>query len=179
MKIYTRQGDHGDTALYGGRRVSKSSPRIDVYGTVDELNSVLGITLTCQPSPLGSEILASLQHQLFILGGDLATPADSKQGIDRIGATHTATLEGWIDRIEDILPPLTRFILPGGSACASHLHLARTVCRRAERSAILCMREDPLNESAIVYLNRLSDLLFMLARHENQHAGVEDTPWIP
>ncbi len=179
MKIYTKQGDSGETSLFGGKRVLKSSPRIEVYGTVDELNSIIGITVAAEPSPRGLEILNELQNQLFFLGADLATPTDSKQQVARIKASHAHKLEEWIDELDAINPPLRQFILPGGTRAAASLHLARTICRRAERAAIECMSLDPINEDAIVYLNRLSDLLFVMARYENTAANHPETPWNP
>lgn len=179
MKIYTKQGDKGETSLFGGKRVLKSSPRIEVYGTVDELNSTLGVAIAAGPSPRGHEILNELQNQLFFLGADLATPADSKQQVARVEESHAQKLEEWIDELEAQNPPLRHFILPGGTASAASLHLARTICRRAERAAIDCMTIDAINDHAIVYLNRLSDLLFVMARYENTYAKHPETQWNP
>jgi cob(I)alamin adenosyltransferase len=179
MKIYTKQGDKGETSLFGGKRVLKSSPRIEVYGTVDELNSTLGVAIAAGPSPRGLEILQELQNQLFFLGADLATPPDSKQQVARIEESHSHKLESWIDELDALNPPLRHFILPGGTAAAATLHLARTICRRAERAAIECQNLDPVNTMAIVYLNRLSDLLFVMARYENTAANHSETQWNP
>jgi cob(I)alamin adenosyltransferase len=179
MNIYTRKGDSGNTSLYGGERVSKHSDRIEAYGTVDELNSILGIALTQEPANRTKEILVRLQQELFILGADLATPAGSKTRIDRIQHKDIKHLESFIDELEDYLPPLKNFILPGGSRCGATLHLARTVCRRAERAAVTCTKTEnhQISTESIIYLNRFSDLLFVLARYENHQSGAEETPW--
>ncbi|MEX1062196.1 MAG: cob(I)yrinic acid a,c-diamide adenosyltransferase [Balneolaceae bacterium] len=181
MKIYTKKGDTGETSLFGGRRVKKNSPRIEAYGTVDELNSILGVALSQSPSRQVEQILHDLQHQLFVLGADLATPLSAKTRIDRIGPAGTDMLESTIDELEEGLPDLNNFILPGGSSCGSTLHLARTVCRRAERAAVACSGSDQdsdrISDESIVYLNRLSDLLFVLARFENLQANQNETPW--
>lgn len=179
MKIYTRKGDSGETSLYGGKRVSKNSDRIEAYGTVDELNSILGIALTKEPADRTNEILVRLQQELFILGADLATPAGSKTRIDRIQHKDIEQLESIIDELEDYLPSLKHFILPGGSECGATLHLARTVCRRAERAAVACAESEnnQVSTESIIYLNRFSDLLFVLARYENHQSGAEETPW--
>lgn len=177
MKIYTKKGDHGYTSLYGGAKVFKHNARIHAYGTVDELNSVLGVALTHPLSGEGEKILNTLQHQLFILGADLATPQTKKTKTERIGNTEIGMLEKSIDELEEHLPPLTQFILPGGSAAGAALHMARTICRRAERETVALKQEEPVSEEAVIYLNRLSDLLFVLARYENQNAGAKETPW--
>ena len=180
MKIYTKQGDAGLTALFDGRRVSKDHLRIETYGTVDELNSVLGVAIAgCGHEALRG-LLIQLQHQLFVLGGDLATPADSKNAgkIQRITAEHVTFLEKQIDAATEQLPALRRFILPGGGATASQLHIARTVCRRAERRLVtLAGSGENVGGVAIIYVNRVSDLLFTLARLANRLDGVQDTEW--
>jgi cob(I)alamin adenosyltransferase len=178
MKIYTKTGDDGTTGLYGGGRVSKASARIECYGTVDELNSVLGMTLSRDCSPECRRYLTTIQHTLFVLGADLATPNDSKASVDRIEEHNATQLEQWIDELDARLEPLKNFILPGGTESASTLHVARTVCRRAERLCVGAHEVEDLGDAVVHYLNRLSDFLFMLARWENQAAGLEDTPWI-
>lgn len=179
MKIYTKKGDTGKTALFGGKKVSKNSLRIEAYGTVDELNSMLGLILAQQPSDRVQQILIELQQQLFILGADLATPSTTKTRINRMDEPHVDGLESIIDELDEYLPALRNFILPGGSNCGALLHMARTVCRRAERAVVACMESDPVNNHSIRYLNRLSDLLFVLARYENHRAGQSETEWKP
>lgn len=177
MKIYTKTGDDGTTGLFGGGRVSKASARIECYGTVDELNSVIGLALAHGVSPDGSQFLGTAQNTLFVLGADLATPRGSKAQVERVAEHHVEELEGWIDHLDAKLPPLKTFILPGGTPAASALHVARTVCRRAERLCVAASAETDLGPMAVQYLNRLSDFLFTLARWENSHAGMPDTPW--
>lgn len=179
MKIYTKKGDSGETSLFGGQRVSKSSKRIEAYGTVDELNSVLGVSLAHGVNDRSKELLNKIQIQLFVLGSDLATPPSKKVKIDRIGTAEIEFLEHAIDELEESLEPLISFILPGGSAAGATLHIGRTVCRRAERIAVDCAQNDEISESAIKYLNRLSDFLFVLARFENKKSGNEETKWLP
>lgn len=179
MKIYTKRGDKGYTSLFGGSQVEKNNLRIHAYGTVDELNSVIGLSLTHPVSEKGGEILSEIQKQLFVLGADLATPLSRKTKVQRIGTAEIEELESWIDTIDGSLPALTSFILPGGSKPGAYLHLARTVCRRAERHTVELKWEEAISEETIVYLNRLSDLLFVLARYENQQAGMGETKWIP
>lgn len=179
MKIYTKKGDKGETSLFGGKRVLKSTVRIEAYGTVDELNSVIGLALSYPLSDVGKKILQEIQEHLFILGADLATPASSKTRIERIEESQVAYLENAIDRLEEELPPLKNFILPGGSQPGATLHLARTVCRRAERATVRCGKQEEITEFTIQYLNRLSDLLFVCARFENRNAGVKETTWKP
>jgi cob(I)alamin adenosyltransferase len=179
MKIYTKTGDRGDTGLFGGPRVSKDSLRIEAFGTVDELNSVLGVART---EPLPSEIdslVERIQNELFSLGAELATPNPAAHGTSLVGPPQVATLEHAIDHFEATLAPLQQFILPGGSKGAAQLHLARTVCRRAERRLVTLARDsaEPIGADLIVYLNRLSDLLFVLARAVNAAAGQPDIPW--
>ncbi|MEX2435158.1 MAG: cob(I)yrinic acid a,c-diamide adenosyltransferase [Balneolaceae bacterium] len=178
MKIYTKKGDKGTTSLYGGEKVEKNSQRINTYGTVDELNSVLGLILTYPLSSRGVELLHEIQHQLFVLGADLATPQTKKVKIERIGKDEIQKLEDWIDELQENLPPLTSFILPGGIPAGATLHLARTICRRAERETVSLKKAETVSDEAIIYLNRLSDLLFVLARFENHEAGEKETPWV-
>jgi cob(I)alamin adenosyltransferase len=187
MKIYTKTGDDGSTGLFGGQRVSKSSARVDAYGTVDELNSVLGLAraaLSNTPAADLDPLLCDIQSALFTLGADLATPlpppdAKDRALIDRIQATDVATLEAAIDAHDATLPPLRAFILPGGSHPAAWLHLARTTCRRAERLCVSLSASEDLGPFIVQYLNRLSDLLFVLARAANHLLSVPDVPWQP
>ena len=183
MKIYTRTGDTGTTALFGGDRVGKNHPRIEAYGTVDETNAYLGLAqslLEDQPGALRLEpLLARLQDDLFILGADLATPSESRAVVPRIDQAHITRLEEAIDAFEADLPPLKHFILPGGTPVAGVLHVARTVCRRAERLTVAASAEEAISLAAAIYLNRLSDLLFVLARWVNRQAGIEEAAWKP
>lgn len=179
MKIYTKKGDRGETSLFGGQRVSKSAKRIDAYGTVDELNSILGMAVAYGLSDKGEQLADKVQDQLFKLGADLATPLSKATRIDRIGTEEVEFLEEAIDEMEEVLEPLKNFILPGGNQAAATLHFARTVCRRAERITVECSQEEELSEAAIIYLNRLSDFLFVWGRYENHQAGTEERTWIP
>ncbi len=180
MKIYTKTGDAGETSLFGGQRVPKDALRIDAYGTVDELNSLLGAVRSMKPHPEIDAILQRLQDDLFVLGADLATPAGKSSGkIPRIESAHSENLEKIIDSLESHLQPLTRFILPGGSPVGAFLQVARTVCRRAERLVVRLSREEKIASPPLVYLNRLSDLLFVLSRYANDLDGVKETPWVP
>jgi cob(I)alamin adenosyltransferase len=180
LKIYTKTGDDGETGLWGGLRVSKDAARVQAYGTVDECNAAIGVArvaLSAMPvlDDL-AELLAGIQHQLFVVGADLATPG-AAASIPRIGPDEIAFLEQTIDALETDLEPLKQFILPGGTLAAAQLHLARTVCRRAERSVVALAREEPIGQYVGAYLNRLSDCLFVLARAANARAGVPDVPW--
>lgn len=177
MKIYTRRGDSGETSLFGGSRVMKTDERIEAYGTVDELNSILGLALSHQPSEIISDILKHLQDELFVLGADLATPLEKKEKIARIGEQHILSLEKTIDELDSKLEPMRYFIHPGGTPSASTIHIARTVCRRAERASIHCIQTINISPVAISYLNRLSDLLFVMARFENMKAGISEDKW--
>lgn len=179
MKIYTRAGDTGQTGLYGGGRVRKDNPRIAAYGTVDELNAFVGLARTEGPPTSIDDVLARLQNELFDLGAELATRDPQAKGTAVINETRIAVLEGLIDRFEEQLAPLKEFILPGGSKVAAHLHIARTVCRRAEREVVYLasLPDEKVSNSVIAYLNRVSDLLFVLARAANAAAGVSDVPW--
>ena len=180
MKIYTKTGDDGTTGLFGGARVKKASARVEAYGTVDELNATIGLARATHLDPFAEGVLAQTQVDLFTLGAELAcVPGkEEKLAMTLIDADDAARLERAIDDAEKELPPLKTFVLPGGSAQASALHLARTVCRRAER-CVLSMDDTPARSDVVIYLNRLSDLLFTLARHANLKAGVEDVPWAP
>jgi cob(I)alamin adenosyltransferase len=181
MKIYTRTGDAGDTGLFGGQRVAKTHPRVEAYGVVDELNACLGLAVAwCDDADLAARLL-HIQARLFDLGSDLATPPESKAGawVGRTQPEWAATLEADIDAMERELAPLTSFILPGGTRTAALLHLGRTVCRRAERRVVGARDAgEDLSEAVSVYLNRLSDWLFVAARLANARAGVPDLPWV-
>jgi cob(I)alamin adenosyltransferase len=178
MKIYTKTGDDGTTSLFSGGRVPKHHLRVESYGTVDELNSVLGLARAHQPSARTDADLARIQHQLFNLGADLATPLDAKSShIVRMDAETVAWLESSIDRMTAELPALSYFILPGGSVAGATLHVARTVCRRAERLVTALQEDEDVGEQVLPYLNRLSDYLFTLARWENQQAGQNEEKW--
>ncbi len=183
MKIYTRTGDKGTTSLFGGARVPKHHLRIDAYGTVDELNAVVGLVRShLRGLPVFLELddqLDMIQHDLFVLGADLATPLDAKPFVPRIEEALVERLEGWIDRYEADLPELKHFILPGGSIVGSSLHLVRTVARRAERLTVHAAETLALNPGVVKYLNRLSDLAFVLSRWVNLQEGVAETRWIP
>ncbi|MDB5037221.1 MAG: ATP/cobalamin adenosyltransferase [Bacteriovoracaceae bacterium] len=177
MKIYTKTGDDGTTGLFSGKRVSKSSSYIEAYGNVDELNSWIGYCLSgCKDKEFQKDLLL-IQHDLHTVCADLATPIDSNGKISRVGPNRATHLEKLIDKFEIELSPLTRFILAGGTALSSQLHIARTVCRRAERSVYRHSEQEKVNHEVIVYLNRLSDLLFVMARVANHRAGVQDVFW--
>jgi cob(I)alamin adenosyltransferase len=180
MKIYTRTGDDGTTGLFGGGRVKKASLRVEAYGTVDELNAALGVARATRLDPSIDAVLAEVQADLFALGAELAcVPGkEEKLGMPLLSSAEGTRLERAIDAAEEGLPPLTSFVLPGGTPQAAALHHARTVCRRAER-AVLAIEEAPSRAEVVVYLNRLSDLLFVLARRANHLAGVADVPWAP
>lgn len=185
-KVYTRTGDQGTSQLVGGESRRKDDPRIEAYGTVDELNAVLGVVRATAEGELLpearaelDEILGAVQDDLFNVGTDLATPTASRwEGMYRVGDADVARLEGWIDRVNERLPPLTEFVLPGGGPAGAFLHQARTVCRRAERRVVPVLAEQPdLQDGALRYLNRLSDLLFVLARWAAVAAGRSETMW--
>ena len=181
MKIYTKTGDHGETGLFGGARVSKASARVEAYGTVDELNAAIGVARAAGLPPDVDAVLASVQASLFTLGAELATVSgkEASLGIALLGPEDVSALERAIDASEAVLEPLRNFVLPAGSPAASALHLARTVCRRAERAVVGLPTEDEAREEIVVYLNRLSDLLFSFARQANQRAGFADVAWTP
>lgn len=182
-KIYTRTGDRGETGLFGGGRAPKDHLRVDAYGQVDELNAALGLALALEPRTFCRELLESVQRELFTIGAELATPDPEKLAKalrgPPVGPEQVAALEQAIDRYEPQLPPLKRFVLPGGVPKAAALHLARTVCRRAERAVVKLQHEHETGgfSSVVPYLNRLSDLLFVLARVANHSAGVPEIPW--
>jgi cob(I)alamin adenosyltransferase len=184
VRIYTRTGDTGQTGLFGGQRVSKFDPRIVATGDLDEFNASLGIArAVCTDSEFDA-LLASIQSELFSAGADIATPMDDSGShgaatVTRMTAAPASHLERVIDQLEEEIPPLMRFILPGGTALAAQLHFSRTVCRRAERSLVALMQQQPANPEVLIYLNRLSDLLFVMARCANARAGKLDVPWEP
>jgi cob(I)alamin adenosyltransferase len=184
-RIYTRTGDDGTTGLVDGSRLPKDDVRLVAIGDVDELNSALGLAIAAMPAGMGdadhAPLLRSIQNDLFDLGADLATPGEDfapSEMVLRIVPFQVTRLEHAIDGLNASLPPLTSFILPGGSAAAAHVHLARAICRRAERAMVAAARTHALNPAALTYLNRLSDLLFVLARAINA-SGAGDILWVP
>lgn len=179
MKIYTKTGDAGDTGLFGGARVSKASLRVDAYGDVDELNSMLGVARSGVQAETLLEELTRIQGELFCVGAELASNPDKplQGGLPMVEDSHIAQLERCIDRLEEDLPALTSFVLPGGAPSAAALHAARTVCRRAERKVVALAAEAAVRAQVLRYVNRLSDLLFVMARSENRACGVDDVPW--
>jgi len=179
VKIYTRTGDSGDTGLFDGTRVSKADRRVAAYGDVDELNAWLGLVVSGTDDAVLRERLLQIQRDLFALGSRLADPARRIAGrVTKVGisADHVARLEGWIDELDAGLPPLRRFILAGGAETGAALHVARTICRRAERTMVE-LGEDAFEIELLQYVNRLSDLLFTMARAANHRAGVPETEW--
>lgn len=181
MPIYTRTGDQGTTSLVGGERVSKDDPRVAAYGSVDEANSFLGLARSLLPETLEEldALLSAIQHTLFELGADLATlpGSQAERYVRRIEPDDVTELEAAIDRLEAELPALRYFVLPSGTSAAAAIHVARAVVRRAEREAVAASKSAEVNPEAIRYLNRLSDLLFVLARTVNRAMGVEETRW--
>jgi cob(I)alamin adenosyltransferase len=181
VKVYTRRGDGGETDLFGGARVDKDALRVEAYGAVDELNATLGPAAAASPHADVVELVQTIQSALFDLGAYLATPDAArreKSGVPLPGAGEIAELEARIDAFEQELEPLRRFVLPGGTPAAAAFHVARTVCRRAERRVVSLARAEEIDAVAVGYLNRLSDLLFVIARLENRRAGVPDVPWV-
>ncbi len=181
MKIYTKTGDDGTTGLLGAGRVAKDDPRIESYGTVDELNAVLGLARTTGGIDLQVDnLIIRVQNDLFAVGAALADPDPQGKFHNAVAEGFAARLEAEIDRLEGELPPLTQFILPGGTAAAAQIHLARTICRRAERLVVHLGHQQggDVPHDLICYLNRLSDFLFVLARVINHRAGTADTPWV-
>ena len=180
-RIYTKSGDGGETGLGDGRRVPKDHPRVEAYGAVDELNAVLGLLLAQGPDVPEADLLRGIQNDLFDVGADLCVPqpaGEAPGGRLRVRPGQTARLEAAIDRLNAPLAALTSFVLPGGRPAAAWCHLARTVCRRAERAVVTLARAEPVNPQVVVYLNRLSDLLFVLARVAND-GGQADVLWVP
>jgi cob(I)alamin adenosyltransferase len=179
MKIYTKTGDEGQTGLFGGPRVAKCDVRIEAYGQVDELNAVLGLA-RCQPlPPLLDQTLQRVQHELFAVGAELASPDPQRHGLVLLGPEATQTLEREIDQLEASLPPIRQFILPAGCQTAAVLHVARAVCRRAERAVVALAQatDSRLSPHLVAYLNRLGDYLFVAARYANLDAGVAEVGW--
>jgi cob(I)alamin adenosyltransferase len=180
-KIYTRTGDEGDTGLFGGGRVPKDHPRVEAYGDIDELNAAVGLARAVEPMPRVDEVLVPLQRDLFTIGALLATPDPLKMREQltkaRLDDERIAQLERAIDDAEAELEPLRAFILPGGTPKAAALHMARTVCRRAERRVVSLMRSEDIPGLVMIYLNRLSDLLFVLARLSTRRAGAGEVTW--
>ena len=182
MKIYTKTGDKGETGLFGGERVSKDSLRISAYGTIDELNSFIGYTITEIKDKSVKENLSKIQNYLFTLGSDLATPEtdkNAKLNIQRTPGSFYKEIEKMIDEYDAQLEELRNFILPGGSKSAALLHICRTVCRRAEREAVALKSSVTIGDNIIIFLNRLSDLFFVLSRFENKVSNHPDTIWNP
>ena len=180
MKIYTKTGDAGETSLYGGKRVSKNDLRIEAYGTIDELNSVIGICIALKQSKKVEQFLIKIQNQLFVLGADLASPVSQTKcrKIPRIKDEDVKYLEKSIDEVEKNNEPLRSFILPGGALISAYLHFARTVCRRAERRVVHLMKSEHVGKLPTIYLNRLSDFLFVLARWVNKTKKIAETKWV-
>jgi cob(I)alamin adenosyltransferase len=178
-KVYTRTGDDGTTGLGAGGRVGKDSLRIECYGTVDETNSAIGVAIAAGADTRLAAMLARIQNELFHLGSDLCVPEDEKttRPVPRVEQRHIDGLERDIDALQEDLAPLANFVLPGGAPAAAALHVARTVCRRAERLVVALRREEPVGEFAVPYLNRLSDLLFVMSRWENRAKGVPEPLW--
>lgn len=178
MKIYTKTGDGGTTALFAGGRVPKHHLRVEAYGTIDELNSLLGVVRAQRPSQQTDAWLETVQNQLFHLGADLATPPSAKSNrVTRISKDEISWLEAGIDEMTDQLSPLRNFVLPGGSPAGAQLQVARAVCRRAERIMTALDESAEIGPDALAYVNRLSDWLFTLARYENKQAGESETKW--
>ena len=171
-RIYTRSGDDGTTGLAGGERVPKDHVRIEAIGSIDELNSFVGLLRTMPLDGETDHLLEAIQHRLFDLGGELAMP-----GNELLQARHTADLEQALDHYNAALPPLDEFVLPGGNAAAAHCHVARSACRRSERELLRLSRVEPVNSASITYLNRLSDLLFVLARTLSRRDGGKEVTW--
>lgn len=181
MKTYTKTGDDGTTGLFGGERTSKDDVRVEAYGTLDELNAALGVARAAHPSAEMDRLLADIQADLFALGAELATSPDKrpKLGIRPLDDSDVARIEQAIDACEAVVPPLHAFVLPGGTPVAAALHGARTICRRAERRVVTLARSIEVRSDAVIYLNRLGDLLFVLARRANHESGTADVAWLP
>lgn len=181
MKIYTRTGDDGTTGLFGGARVDKNDPRVEAYGTVDEANASIGVARAAGVPDAIDAVLERVQADLFVLGAELASVpgSEGRLKLELVSEADALRLESAIDDAEQGLPALDSFVLPGGCPAAAELHQARTIARRAERQVLALRASSPVREALVVYLNRLSDLLFVLARKANQEAGVADVPWLP
>jgi len=183
MKLYTKTGDDGSTGLFGGQRVGKDALRVEAYGTVDELDACLGLAIASPGLQDYRERLLKIQSRLFEVGADLATPHTegedvSKRYVPRLDPASITELEQMIDEASGAVEPMKSFVLPGGCELAARLHVGRTVCRRAERLVVALAKQDTINPDVVIYLNRLSDLLFALARVANHEAGVDDIPWV-
>ena len=181
MKIYTRKGDGGTTGIWGGRRLDKDAARIEAIGAVDECNAAIGTVIAVQTRENETKILADVQDCLFVIGCELMAPDREGPGasVPRLSREETSKLERAIDDLEEQLPPLTNFIHPTGTPAAAALHLARAICRRAERRVTTLRRTEPVDDQVVAYLNRLADLLFVLARNANFTAGFADRTWNP
>ncbi len=177
MKIYTKTGDNGETGLFGGQRVSKDSLRIEAYGTIDEVNSFLGLAISLSENEKTKTITGWMQNLLFVAGAELASPDADSSKVPHIGEEEIRQAESYIDEITSGLPELKNFILPGGIKSAAALHLARAICRRAERQIVALQKGENVSPNLLIFVNRLSDLLFVLARFENASAGVKDVDW--
>lgn len=178
MKIYTKTGDQGTTSLFGGKRTSKAELRIDAYGTVDELNSWMGLLRDQEVNAGRKEALVTIQNRLFVIGSTLAAePGNTKISVPSLKDDDITFLESEIDKMDAGLPPMRYFILPGGHQSVSFCHMARTVCRRAERLVVSLSEKEPVDVLVIRYLNRLSDYLFVLARKMGHELNIEETPW--
>ncbi len=177
MKIYTKRGDEGTTSMYGGGNYWKDNPRIEAYGTIDELNSFLGLLVSNNTISDQHRVLQQVQHTLFDIGANLATHPRMSPPMDPVKDTDISTLEDQIDIMTAVLPPLKHFILPGGDAPTAQCHISRTICRRAERRLVHLQREEEIDPNAIRYLNRLSDYLFVLARMTAHQNGSEEVQW--
>lgn len=182
MKIYTKTGDSGSTGLISGRRVSKDDPLLEAYGTVDELNALLGTVIAETVQPEWKNLIQAIQNELFEIGADLAAPWEDRESsamknVVRLTTDGFGRLEKEIDSAEEKLPPIRNFILPGGTQIAARLHFARTVCRRAERRVVALIHDGRANPNILTYLNRLSDWLFVMARKAHHDAGQTDIPW--
>lgn len=178
-RIYTRTGDAGDTGLFGGGRVSKASPRVEAYGAVDELNAVLGWVLSIESNAEIHGLLGPIQADLFAIGAHLATPGPRSATLPPLPVERVAEMEQWMDRAETELPELRSFVLPAGAPAAAALHVARTVCRRAERRVVALAAEDTVAPEILIYLNRLADVLFVAARVANLRAAAREILWDP
>ncbi|TXC75589.1 cob(I)yrinic acid a,c-diamide adenosyltransferase [Luteibaculum oceani] len=180
MKVYTKKGDTGETALLGGRRVSKSHLRIEAYGTLDELNAFVGLLRDHIELPNTVKELLDIQDRIFTIGSHLAMEKeDSKMKLPDISETDITNLENWIDKMEEELEPMRNFVLPGGHPTLSYCHVCRTICRRVERAAVTLAHEESINKLILSYINRLSDYFFMLGRFMAKKLNVEETPWQP
>ena len=178
MKIYTGKGDKGETGLYGGKRVPKNSPRIEAYGIVDELNAFVGLAITETSDSEVKSLLLKIQNQLFTVGSDLATPDEKKQVGDGTPSVFYSMIEKEIDKFDAKLEELKNFILPGGSKSSAYLHICRTITRRAERAVVSLKSSVEIGDNILIFLNRLSDLFFVLARYENHVSGNPDVKWM-